>query len=205
MIFTPSRLAAAIPALRAARADGVDVSVETCPHYLTFDAETIADGATQFKCCPPIREAANRELLWRGLGEGVIDLVCSDHSPCPPELKRLDIGDFALAWGGVASLQVGLPVVWTEARARGIGLDRVVRWMSEAPARLAGLPGKGAIAVGKDADLVAFAPDARWRVGELHHRNPVTPYAGRELSGMVRRTWLRGQQADGRQIGRAHV
>jgi len=128
--------------------------------------------------------------------------VVSDHSPCTPELKRLDVGDFGLAWGGVASLQVGLPVVWTGARARGVGLDRVVRWMSEAPARLAGLSDKGAIAVGKDADLVAFAPDALWRVGDLHHRNPVTPYAGRELVGVVRRTWLGGRPADGAPVGR---
>jgi allantoinase len=191
----------ALPLIRAARADGVRITVETCPHYLTFAAEDVPDGATAFKCCPPIREAAHREALWRGLVDGDIDLVVSDHSPCTPELKRLDVGDFGLAWGGVASLQVGLPVVWTGARARGVGLDRVVRWMSEAPARLAGLPGKGAIAVGKDADLVAFAPEALWRVGELHHRHPVTPYAGRELGGVVRRTWLRGQEADGRPLG----
>jgi allantoinase len=192
----------ALPLIRAARAGGVRITVETCPHYLTFAAEDVPDGATAFKCCPPIREAAHREGLWRGLVDGDIDLVVSDHSPCTPELKRLDVGDFGLAWGGVASLQVGLPVVWTGARERGIGLDRVVRWMAEAPARLAGLPWKGGIAVGKDADLVAFAPDVRWRVGDLHHRNPVTPYAGRELMGMVRRTWLRGEPADGRPLGR---
>jgi dihydroorotase-like cyclic amidohydrolase len=128
--------------------------------------------------------------------------VVSDHSPCTPDLKRLDDGDFGAAWGGIASLQVGLPVVWSGARARGIGLDRVVRWMAEAPARLAGLPHKGAIAVGKDADLVAFAPEERWTVGQLEHRNPVTPYAGRELHGVVRRTWLRGRLADGSPVGR---
>jgi allantoinase len=194
--------AEALPLIRAARADGVRITVETCPHYLTFAAEEIPDGATAFKCCPPIREDAHREALWRGLVDGDIDLVVSDHSPCTPELKRLDVGDFALAWGGVASLQVGLSAVWTGARARSIELDRVVGWMSEAPARLAGLSGKGAIAVGKDADLVAFAPEERWRVGDLHHRNPVTPYSGRELLGVVRRTWLRGQPADGSPIGR---
>jgi allantoinase len=194
--------AEALPLIRAARADGVRITVETCPHYLTFAAEEIPDGATAFKCCPPIREDAHREALWRGLVDGDIDLVVSDHSPCTPQLKRLDVGDFALAWGGVASLQVGLSAVWTGARARSIELNRVVRWMSEAPARLAGLPGKGAIAVGKDADLVAFAPEERWRVGDLHHRNPVTPYSGRELVGVVRRTWLRGQPADGSPIGR---
>src|SRR4030095_2320823 len=130
------------------------------------------------------------------------DLVVSDHSPCTPEFKRLDVGDFALAWGGIASLQVSLPAVWTGARARGIGLEQVATWMAEGPARLAGLPGKGAIAVGKDADLVAFAPDERFTVGALHHRNPGTPYAGRELTGVVRRTWLRGQLGDGSPIGR---
>jgi allantoinase len=192
----------ALPLLRAARADGVRITAETCPHYLTFAAEDVPDGATAFKCCPPIREAAHREALWNALVGGDIDLVVSDHSPCTPDLKRLDVGDFGQAWGGIASLQVALPVVWTGARARGIGLDRVVRWMAEGPARLAGLPGKGAIAVGKDADLVAFAPDAPWRVGDLHHRNAVTPYAGRELMGVVRRTWLRGQAADGPPRGR---
>ena len=194
--------AGALPQLRAARAEGVAITVETCPHYLTFAAEEVPDGATAFKCCPPIREGFHREALWSALADGDIDLVVSDHSPCTPDLKRLDTGDFGAAWGGIASLQVALPVVWTGARARGIGLDRVMSWMAEAPARLAGLPGKGGIAVGKDADLVAFAPDARWQVGELHHRNPVTPYAGRPLAGVVRRTWLRGQVADGSPIGR---
>jgi allantoinase len=191
----------ALPLLRAARADGVRITVETCPHYLTFAAEEVPDGATAFKCCPPIREAAHREALWAALVEGDIDLVVSDHSPCAPELKRLDVGDFGSAWGGIASVQVALPVIWTGARARGIGLVQVVRWMSEAPARLAGLPGKGAIAPGKDADLVAFAPDERRRVGALHHRHPVTPYAGRELVGTVRRTWLRGRPVDGSRAG----
>lgn len=194
--------AGALPLLRRARAEGLRITVETCPHYLTFAAEEIPDGATPFKCCPPIREAAHREALWAALSEGEIDCVVSDHSPCTPELKRPDVGDFGLAWGGVASLQVTLPVVWTGARARGIGLDRVVRWMAEAPAALAGLPGKGAIAVGKDADLVAFAPDERFTVGELRHRNPVTPYAGRSLTGVVRRTWLRGEPVDGAPRGR---
>jgi allantoinase len=192
----------ALPILRTARTEGVRITVETCPHYLTFAAEEIPDGATSFKCCPPIREARHREALWAALTAGEIDLVVSDHSPCTPDLKRLDIGDFGAAWGGIASLQVALPVVWSDARARGIGLGAVVRWMAEGPARLAGLPGKGAIAVGKDADLVAFAPDERWTVGELEHRNPVTPYAGRELHGVVRRTWLRGRPANGSPLGR---
>ncbi len=197
----------AVPILRGARADGVRITVETCPHYLTFAAEEVPDGATAFKCCPPIREAAHREALWAALtgGDGtppVIDMVVSDHSPCTPELKRLDVGDFGEAWGGIASLQVALPVVWSGARARGAGLDHVVRWMSEAPAALAGLPRKGAIAVGKDADLVAFAPEQRWTVGALEHRNPVTPYSNRELHGVVRRTWLGGRPAAGEPIGR---
>jgi allantoinase len=194
----------ALPMLRAARADGVRISVETCPHYLTFSAEEVPDGDTAFKCCPPIREARHRSALWTALAAGDVDLVVSDHSPCTEELKRLDVGDFGLAWGGIAGLQVALPAVWTGARARGVGLGDVVRWMSAAPAALAGLPAKGGIAVGKDADLVAFAPDQRWHVGALQHRNPVTPYAGRELTGVVRRTWLRGQviEPDGAPLGR---
>src|SRR5687768_9537752 len=194
--------AGALPLLRSARAEGVAITVETCPHYLTVAAEDVPDGATAYKCCPPIREAAHREALWTALVDGDLDLVVSDHSPCTPELKRLDVGDFGLAWGGIASLQVALPAVWTGARARGLALNDVVRWMADAPVRLAGLPRKGAIAVGRDADLVAFAPDQRWRVGELLHRNPVTPYAGRELTGVVRRTWLRGVAADGTPRGR---
>jgi len=192
----------ALPILRRARADGVRITVETCPHYLTFAAEAVPDGATSFKCCPPIREAAHREALWAALTDGDIDLVVSDHSPCTADLKELDRGDFGAAWGGIASLQVALSAVWTGARARDIPLDRVVGWMSAAPARLAGLSAKGSIAVGKDADLVAFAPDEHWTVGELAHRNPVTPYAGRSLTGAVRRTWLRGRPADGSPIGR---
>jgi allantoinase len=194
--------AEALSLLRQARADGVRISVETCPHYLTFAAEEVPDGGTAFKCCPPIRGRSHREALWGALADGDIGLVVSDHSPCTPDLKRLDAGDFGEAWGGIASLQVALPVVWTGARERGLGLDRVVRWMADAPARLAGLPRKGAIRIGGDADLVAFAPEERWTVGELEHRNPVTPYARRELVGAVRRTWLRGEPADGSPIGR---
>jgi allantoinase len=199
--------AGALPLLRRARAEGVRVTVETCPHYLIFAAEEVPDGATSFKCCPPIREAGHREALWAALAGGdagrpVVDMVVSDHSPCTPELKRLDVGDFGLAWGGIASLQVALPAVWTGARARGLELAQVATWMSAAPARLAGLSRKGAIAVGRDADLVAFAPDERWRVERLLHRNPGTPYAGRELTGVVRRTWLRGVEVDGTPRGR---
>jgi len=191
--------AGALPLLAQARRDGVRVSAETCPHYLTFDAESIPDGATQYKCCPPVRDAGNRERLWRGLADGLIDLVASDHSPCPPELKRFDSGDLGAAWGGIASLQLSLPAVWTAARSRGHGLTDVARWMAERPAALAGLAGKGRIAPGADADFAVFAPDETFRVDpeRLQHRHPVTPYAGRRLAGVVRSTWLRGRQVDG--------
>jgi allantoinase len=184
----------ALPMLRDAKRAGIRVTAETCPHYLTFTAEEIPDGATQFKCCPPIREAANRENLWQGLADGTIDLVVTDHSPCTAALKRLDVGDFGLAWGGIAGLQVGLSAVWTQARQRGISLTQVVRWMAEQPADLVGLPTKGRIAVGADADLCAFAPDAEFTVAatNLHHRNPISAYHGTRLTGTVRATWLRG-------------
>ncbi len=185
--------ASALPLLAAARADGVPVTVETCPHYLTLTAEEVPDGDTRFKCCPPVRGSANRDALWQGLADGVIDMVVSDHSPCTPDLKRLAEGDFGLAWGGIASLQVGLPAVWTEARRRGHPLAEVVTWMAPRPAALVGLSRKGRIAPGCDADLAVFAPDAAFEVGELHHRNPLTPYTGRTLDGVVRRTWLRGE------------
>jgi len=196
--------AAALPALRAARADGLPVTVETCPHYLSFTAEAIGEGATQFKCCPPIRGEANREALWRALAAGDIDSVVSDHSPCTAELKRLGAGDFALAWGGVSSLQLGLPAVWTGARARGHTLPDVVRWMAEGPARLAGLRTKGRLAAGYDADFCVLAPDESFVVdpARLHHRNPVTPYAGRRLDGVVRGTWLWGRPVEGEPRGR---
>ena len=185
----------ALPLLRQARRDAVRVTVETCPHYLSLDAENVPTGATEYKCCPPIRDATNRTELWRALGAGDVDCVVSDHSPCPPELKRRGSGDFGAAWGGIASLELGLPVVWTEARAQGHDLADVVRWMAEGPARVAALRRKGRIVVGADADLVAFAPDATVVVdpARLHHRHAVTPYAGRELTGVVRRTWLRGR------------
>jgi allantoinase len=191
----------ALPMLAGGRRDGVRVTAETCPHYLVLSAEEIPDGATQFKCCPPVREASNRELLWRGLADGTIDCVVSDHSPCTAELKRLDIGDFGLAWGGISSLEIGLPVVWSEARRRGFGLPDVVRWMAEGPARLVGLRRKGRIGVGYDADFCVFAPDEAFVVDpkRLHHKHPLTPYDGRPLRGVVRGTWLRGQELEGDQ------
>jgi allantoinase len=181
-----------------AKAAGVALTAETCPHYLFFAAEEVPEGGTEFKCCPPIRDAVNREALWRGLEAGVIDCVVSDHSPCPPELKQRESGDFGAAWGGIASLQLGLAAVWTAAHRRGRTLADVAGWMAAAPAALAGLPGKGAIEVGRDADLVAFDPDATFTVRgtDLRHRSPVTPYEGRTLAGRVRQVWLRGQVVD---------
>jgi allantoinase len=191
--------AAALPVLSAARADGVRITAETCPHYLALSAEDVPAGATEFKCCPPIREAANKDELWKGLRDGWIDCVVSDHSPCTADLKCLDSGDFAQAWGGIASLQLGLPVMWTHARERGVQLAQVVQWMATAPAHLAGLHRKGRIEVGGDADLCIFAPDDEWVVDPalLHHRNPITPYAGSRLRGAVRQTWLRGAVVTG--------
>ncbi|WP_411113133.1 allantoinase AllB [Streptomyces sp. 029-5] len=181
----------ALPLIAEAKRDGVRITVESCPHFLTLTAEEVPDGATEFKCCPPIREAANQDALWQGLADGTIDCVVSDHSPCTTELKT---PDFATAWGGISSLQLGLPAIWTEARRRGRPLEDVVRWMSTAPAALAGLTRKGAIETGRDADFAVLAPDETFTVdpARLHHRNQVTAYAGRTLYGVIRSTWLRG-------------
>ncbi len=178
----------ALDRIAAAKRHGVRLTVETCPHYLTLCAEDVPAGATAYKCCPPIRETGNRDALWRGLDEGVIDFIVSDHSPAPASMKFAGDGDFAEAWGGIASVQLGLPLVWTEARGRGIALARVVEWMSQAPARRVGLNSKGAIAPGNAADLVVFAPDELFTVDAeaLEHRHPITPYDGRELTGVVR-------------------
>lgn len=188
----------ALPMIRSAKADGIDVSVETCPHYLALAAEQIPDGATAYKCCPPIRERGNRDLLWEGLRDGTIDYIASDHSPSTLDLKDLDTGDFGTAWGGIASVQLTLPIVWTQARARGIGIEQVVAWMAAKPADRVGLPAKGRLAPGCDADLVVFAPEEQFVVDvrALHHRNPLSPYDRQTLSGRVRRTVLRGREVD---------
>ncbi|MDQ1015164.1 allantoinase AllB [Streptomyces afghaniensis] len=189
----------ALPMIAEARAEGVRVTVETCPHYLTLTAEEVPDGASEFKCCPPIREAANQDLLWQALADGTVDCVVTDHSPSTADLKT---ADFATAWGGISGLQLSLAAVWTEARERGHGLEDVVRWMSTRTSELVGLDDrKGAIAAGRDADFAVLAPDETFTVdpASLQHRNHVTAYAGRTLYGVVKSTWLRGQRivADG--------
>jgi allantoinase len=180
--------------ISSAKAAGIALSAETCPHYLFFAAEEVPQGHTEFKCCPPIRYAVNREALWRALGDGAIDGIVSDHSPCTPSLKGLPDGDFRTAWGGISSLQLGLSAVWSVARRRGFSLADVSRWMSVFPASLAGLPSKGRIAVGCDADFAAFDPDASWAVrgADLRHKHSLTPYEGRTLTGRVTRVWLGG-------------
>jgi len=198
----------AVPLLRSARAEGVKISAETCPHYLHFAAEAIADGATEFKCCPPIRERENRELLWEGLADGTIEFIVSDHSPCPGEMKLRESGDFMQAWGGIASLQLRLPVIWTEARRRGFSLVDVTRWLCAHPAAQVSLQSrKGAIAVGNDADIVIWNPDQQFVVDAtaLHHRHKITPYDGETLSGVVQKTFLRGRKIyDGGLLGEPH-
>jgi allantoinase len=188
--------ASAVDMLRKAKDEGLPITVETCPHYLCFEAEAIPDGATHFKCAPPIREHTNREALWRALFEGVIDFVITDHSPCLPALKRLEEGDFHAAWGGIASLQLGLPAVWTEAQRRGATPAHLARWMSERPARFAGLgQRKGKLARGYDADLVVWEPEATFSVAKEHlfFRHKLSPYLGAELAGRVATTVLRGE------------
>lgn len=187
--------ARALPAIAAAKADGVALTVETCPHYLTIAAEEIPDGASEFKCCPPIREASNRDLLWGGILDGTIDAIVTDHSPSTVDLKTTGDGDFGLAWGGIAGLQVGFSAVWTEARRRGIPLEAIVPLFTTGPARVAGLDGAGVIEVGAPAHLTVFGLDDPMTVEarRLRHRNPITAYDGREFAGRVRRTWLHGQ------------
>lgn len=183
----------ALPLIAAAKREGVKLTVETCPHYLTLTAEEVPDGASEFKCCPPIREAANQDLLWAALADGTVDCIVTDHSPSTADLKT---DDFATAWGGISGLQLSLPAVWTEARKRGHSLEDVVRWMSTRTSELVGLDQKGAIEAGRDADFAVLAPDETFTVdpAELQHRNRVTAYAGKTLSGVVKSTWLRGER-----------
>jgi allantoinase len=178
------------------------ISAETCPHYLTLFAEAIPDGKTLFKCCPPIREDENRQRLWQGLAEGTISFVVSDHSPCTPQLKHIDSGDIEHAWGGISSLQFGLSLIWSEARERGYTIEQIIDWMATRPARFAGLgERKGQIAVGYDADFCVFDDTAQYVIEAdmIKYRHKVTPYEGRQVSGIVRRTFVRGHEvfADG--------
>jgi allantoinase len=187
--------AQALPDIRRAKQDGLPITVETCPHYLHFAADDIRDGSTLHKCAPPIRSAANREQLWEAIREGTIDLIATDHSPCPPAMKRLEEGNFATAWGGIASISVALSVVWTGMRARGFPLSDLARLMSRQPAQLAGLRGrKGATAPGYDADFVVFDPEGQKVVTEtqIHTRHALSPYLGEQLLGTVTATYLRG-------------
>ena len=186
-----------LPLLKAVREEGLPLTIETCPHYLTFAAEEIPNGATHFKCCPPVRERENREKLWAALGDGTIDMIVSDHSPCTPNLKLMETGDFLEAWGGIAALQFSLPAIWTQLQKRGFGLRELSRWMSAAPAKLAGLDKrKGKLAVGYDADIVIFQPEKEFKVIPeiIEFKNKLTPYSGMNLRGVVEATYVRGKK-----------
>ena len=186
----------ALKELQAARAEGLPITVETCPHYLHFAAENIADGATLLKCAPPIRSHDNQQQLWNGLRDGIIDMIVTDHSPCPPEMKRTDSGRFDLAWGGIASLSLALSVIHTECQHRGFTLNDIVRWMSSAPAKLAGIDHRtGALEAGRDANFVVFDTDAEFAVtaDRLHYRHQISPYLNETLRGVVKATYLRGE------------
>ena len=183
--------------LRSAKAEGLPLTVETCPHYLTFAAEEIADGATHFKCCPPVRERENREKLWEAIADGTIDMVVSDHSPCTPALKLQESGDFMDAWGGIAALQFGLPVMWTNLKKRGFGIADLTRLMSAQPAKLAGLSDrKGKLTAGFDADIVVWDPEAEFTVipAIIEHRHKLTPYSGMDLRGVVEASYVGGRK-----------
>jgi allantoinase len=194
----------AIPLIREAQADGVKITVETCPHYLHFEAEQVPSGATEFKCCPPIREHDNRERLWAGLKDNTIGFIVSDHSPCPAAMKLPERGDFLGAWGGIASLQLRLPVVWTEAKERGFSLIDLTKWLCSGPAKQVGLQNrKGSLAEGFDADLIIWNPDQQFEVKPtaLFHRHKISPYRGELLQGVVQKTFLRGRKLyDGREV-----
>jgi allantoinase len=186
----------ALPELRQARAEGLPITVETCPHYLYFAAESIPDGATQFKCAPPIRAGFHRDLLWQGLRDGDIDMISTDHSPCPIALKQLATGNFQTAWGGIASVSLSLSAIWTKARSFGISMPEIVKWMCERPAALSGLSSqKGRLTVGADADITIFDPDHAWHVTEnqLHFRNKISPYLGERFTGQVKAAFVRGE------------
>lgn len=186
----------AIANIEAARKEGITLTIETCPHYLTIASEDIPDGKTLFKCCPPIRENDNRELLWQGLEDGVIDFIVSDHSPCTPELKYIDTGDIEKAWGGISALQFGLPLIWTEAKPRGYALTQLAHWMSEQTAKFIGMDHvKGHIRIGYHADFVIFDDQKEYEITNamIKHKNKITPYEGRRVTGEVLTTYLRGQ------------
>jgi allantoinase len=187
--------ATALEPLREAADVGAAITAETCPHYLALDADAVPDGATPYKCAPPIRDTDNRDRLWAALADRTLRLVASDHSPCPPDLKHCDTGDFHAAWGGIASLQLGLAVTWTQAQLRGHSIEHVIKWMSTEPARLTGLHQKGVLLPGNDADICILDPDDTWVVdgAALEHRHPVTPYHGMRLRGRVLATYLRGR------------
>lgn len=187
--------AAAVPLLAQAKAEGLPITVETAPHYLYFAAETIPDGATQFKCAPPIRPRANQEQLWQGLETGVIDFIATDHSPCEPELKQLASGDFTQAWGGIASLQWLLPAVWSQAKKRGFSVVKLAEWLSQRPAAFLGLTGRGEIAAGAVADLVVWNPEEEFEITpeSVRHRHSISPYVGETVKGVIERTYVAGQ------------
>ncbi len=188
--------ALALEDLQAARAEGLPITVETCPHYLHFSAEEIPDGATLLKCAPPIRGKANQDALWQALRDRTIDMIVTDHSPCPPEMKRTETGRFDLAWGGIASLSIALSVIHTECARRGFTLDHIVQWMSSAPAALAGLSHQaGALEASRDANFIVFDPEAEFTVAadKLHYRHAISAYLGETLRGTVKATYLRGE------------
>lgn len=186
-----------LPEIAQTRKDGFPLTVETCPHYLHFSSERISDGDTRFKCAPPIWNGENRENLWAGLEEGIINFITSDHSPCTPELKNLEAGNFEKAWGGISSIQFALPVIWTECKHRGYSLEQLINWMSKQPAKFVGMDDlKGQISPGFDADLVCWNPDKKYIIKKeaIHHKNKLTPYEGESLYGVVNATFLRGQK-----------